>query len=129
MENKIIFDQYIMYGLNRRRAFLDPPTCEDCGGKGQLVLEGNDLREFCLFVLTEHDCEYCALFFVHKDETYEAYFKSGVEYNEETDTFDYHIGRCRANDRHMFSELDGEFKFCCYSLLLEVDDNTYEVCR
>ena len=127
MNNKIIVDSYIMYGLNRRRAFLTPPTCEDCGHDGYLVLSDDELKNFCGFILTEHDCDNCALFVVHNNDTYEAYMKIGSEYDEDEEEISCDIGVCRSDDMHMFATMDGEFKFCCYSLLMETGDGIYEI--
>lgn len=120
MNNRITIDSYIMYGLNKHRAFLAPPTCEDCGHDGDLVFEdSDDLKEFCGFVLMDHDCENCAIFVVHRDGIYEAFMKMDEDEGA--------IGIIRSDDMHMFAELDGELRFCCYSLLMETDEGIYEI--
>lgn len=126
--NKIIFDPYIMYGLNRRRKFLKSPVCEDCGGKGTIVLRDDGaLEDFCCGVMLEHDCDNCAVFIVHVDESYSVYFKMETGWSEEEDEPLYSIGRVDGDDRKLFSMVDGEFRFCCYSLLIEKEEGLYEI--
>ncbi len=129
MNNKIIFDSYIMYGLNRRRSFLRVSSCEGCGGKQKVMLESDEeLLEFSTETLKTRDCMASALFYVMKDGTYKTVFRVVCDEDEEEDLVEFAIGTVRSSDMHMFAELDGEFKFCCYSLLIETDDGEFEVC-
>ena len=133
MKNKILFDQYIMYGLNRNRRFLRLPR-----GERLLTLRtSEDIEEFSKEILKGKDCE-CALFYVHLDGTYSSIFKSVLNQElTEAETLEdsqmvvtYSICKSpRKADTHLFSWLDGEFRFCCYSLLIEKKDGVFEVCR
>lgn len=126
MNNKIYVDQYIMYGLNHRRSFLRLEECKECGEPPRIMLiDPQDIEDFSVETLTGYSCESCALFYVHKDETYSAYVKSVYDADEEEVTFA--LGKIEGKERHMFADLDGELRFCCYSLLVEVDDGMYEV--
>ena len=121
-----------MFGLNRNRHFLRLPKSE----RNITLDTPEDMEEFSKEVLKSKDCE-CALFYVHQDESYTAFFKTTVSQEfEEGETFDdsgmlitYSICKAtRRNDTHFFAWLDGEFRFCCYSLLFEKEDGSWEVC-
>lgn len=131
MNNKIIIDQYILYGLNRNRKFLRLP-------QDNMVHLSNeeDLTRFATKVLEKKDCD-SALFFVHMDGTYSSVFKTTVseelvsneDEEEESMEITYTICKSeRKRDMHFFSWLDGQFRFCCYSLLVETSEGMYEVC-
>ena len=115
-----------MYGLNRRRSFLRLPSCEECGEMMRVVLDGpEDIEDFSIEALSGHECDSCALFYVHKDGTFSAYFKTVYDADDEDVTFA--IGKIKSEDRHLFADLDGEMRFCCYSILNEIADGVYEV--
>ena len=134
LNNKIIIDRYIMYGLNRNRKFLSKTR------KTILLPDLDTMQEYTAKVLSNMSCD-CALFFIHLDETYSAYFKVIMDsefVDEDIDDLDdedcqmkitYALCRTdRKDDTHMFSELDGEYRFHCYSLLQEIEEGLYEVC-
>lgn len=133
MNNKILFDSYIMYGLNRRRSFLHLPK----GNKVRLS-SAEEIEEFSKEVLKEKDCN-CALFYVYLDGTSSAFFKSFTsqelvpsEFNEYEKELVESYAICRSERKrnmHLFAELDGNFRFCCYSLLIEKKDGVFEVCK
>ena len=131
-----------MYGLNRRRSFLTLPR----GNKIRLD-SPEDITNFARKTLKEKLCE-TALFFVYLDGTYSSVFKVMTSDDHEKDvleeddeltftltsdichTLTYAICQTgKSKDSHMFSELDGDFRFCCYSLLVEVKNGVFEVCR
>lgn len=131
---KIYTDQYIFYGLNRYRQFLSIPSCNECGERPRIVTKTKeDLESFSVEVLKGHDCFSCALFYVFLDGTYGAFFKivNNEEYDEDEDedTIEFALCKVTNSDRHLFAELDAEFRLCCYSLLVEVEDGVYEVCK
>lgn len=68
----------------------------------------------------EHDCDCCAIFIVRQNGKFEAVFKMFVD-------GEYRLAKIDSKDRKMFAELDGEFRFCCYSLLLETAKGIYEI--
>lgn len=131
-----MIDQYIMYSLNRRRSFIRPAY------KKVKLLSEEEITEFAETALEERDCE-SAIFFVYLDGTYQAIFKI-VHDEEEIDPEDYEdyeedeggnilvtYAICkseRMSDPHFFQKIDGEFHFCCYNLMLEIDDGLFEVC-
>lgn len=135
MSNLIHIDQYIMYGLNRNRSF--PCTFE---GKGKTVSLPTEkaLERFAVKCLKPKDCQ-SAIFIVHNDGTYGAYLK--IYHNDEGEAIAFEddegdlvlsFAICtipRGDDRHLFAKLDGDFRFCCYTILLEKEDGIYEVCR
>lgn len=130
LNNKIIIEQYIMYGLNRNRRFLQLPD----GVKTINLATKEDLIDFSIEILKAKECE-CALFYVHLDGSYSSVFKTIVseEIDDDVITEDSQIlvtySLCtslRKKDIHLFSTLDGCYRFCCYSLLVEIEDGVYE---
>jgi hypothetical protein len=121
-----------MYGLNHRRSFLRLPECKDCGDGMKLSLcTPDEVTEFATDVLKDADCDCCALFFVMKDGTYKSYFKTlfdSEEIDDEGLELTFALASAASTDRHAFADLDGELRFCCYSLILEIEDGLFEVC-
>ena len=129
MNNKIIYDQYIMYGLNHRRSFVRLPKCEDCDEMMGVYLSSHEeMNEFAIETLTSHDCISCALFFAMQDGTYRAYFKGILD--EIEDPEEVEIGVCEVNsdDSHLFADVDADARLCCYSLFIEHENGRFEVC-
>lgn len=110
---KIQINNYAMYGLNHNRAFMTAPLCEcGCGEPALLMLKTKeDVFNFCGSVLSEYDCEMPAIFMVFNDGTYAAAILD--DENEEQ------LYIVTSPDMHLFSELDGELRFCCYNLITE----------
>lgn len=112
----IFYNCYPMYGLNKYRSFLEAPKCE-CGCKSPmhiLLKTEEDVDEFCYAMLTEHDCPNSAIFSVFSDETFMSIWRY---YDEDEDTDRFY--KVKSDDPHMFAEIDGEFRFCCYNLIVE----------
>lgn len=119
-----------MYGLNRNRRFLQLPD----EVKTINLATKEDLIDFSIEILKAKECE-CALFYVHLDGSYSSVFKTIVseEIDDDVITEDSQIqvtySLCtslRKKDIHLFSTLDGCYRFCCYSLLVEIEDGVYE---
>lgn len=113
ISENIYINNYPMYGLNRYRSFMAAPECEcGCGERGYMLLSDHEaVAEFCVTVLSEHECPDSAVFAVFNDGHYEAFVKTSDEKEKIID-----IG---SNDLHMFSEIDGQFRLCCYNLIIE----------
>lgn len=107
-----------MYGLNRYRSFLRAPKCEcGCGQPAYLVLKTDkDVGEFCCAMLFKHECPDSAIFAVYNDGRYQAFIK---DWNEEKGKFRVTCVQSKDRDPHIFAKLDGEFRFCCYNLIIE----------
>ena len=129
MSKKIQIDRYIMYGLNRRRNFLTLPR----GDKIKLPTP-ESIKTFAKEAITGKECE-CAVFFAYLDGTYSAVFKT-VKNQEVKESMPMDVmvtfsvlSTLRQADSELFAKMDGDFRFCCYSLLFEVDDGIFEVCK
>lgn len=131
MNNQIFIDHYIMYGLNRNRSFIQyMPMYEE---QDYLYMPSKeDIESFSAKILKAHDCENCALFYVFKDGTYGAYMKTVCDMtllDEEKVLQKFAICTLDpSDDHHFFAQLDGMYRFCCYSLLIETDNGVFEVC-
>lgn len=131
MNNRIYIDQYIMHGLNRHRSFKCTP-----GPRVRLDTE-EKLQKYAVRNLKKTDCQ-SAVFVQYIDETYSAYIKiyhadddRGPMFEDEDGDLVFTFAICslpRVADSHVFAQIDGDFRLCCYSLLLEVEDGIYEVC-
>lgn len=119
LKNEPMFkiNNYAMYGLNRYRSFLTAPICDcGCGEPTSIILKtDDDVGQFCVEVLNRHECPNSAIFAVFHDGRMRAYVKEWDEKSGEFAADCYEGG----NTTHMFSKLDGEFRFCCYNLIIE----------
>ncbi len=122
MATKIITNNFLLYGLNRKRNFLEAPLCEcGCGKKMYFVLEDKDeVISLCEDLLLHTNCEEAAVFCVFKDGTHLGAMKIPCE--------DQIIIE-ESNDMHFFSDLDGEYRFCCYGLLCEMRTGEWHICE
>lgn len=127
--NKIDFpkykiNNYPMYGLNHNRSFMKAPVCDcGCGQPMHTVLETKDeVREFCMSTLNEYDCPESGIFAVFLDGTYMAVWKA---YDHEREEMTFLVAE--GNDTHFFSEIDGEFRLCCYNLIIEEDPGQWMI--
>ena len=124
MKTDIFINNYPMYGLNHNRRFLKPVMCEcGCGQPAYMVLKtDDDVKEFCCAMLQEYDCPRSVIFAVFNDGRNLVTWK---EVDEDDKTVE--ILSCESDDIHMFSDLDGEMRFCCYSLIMEEDDGLWMI--
>ena len=125
MENKIYFNQYVLYGLNRKRSFLRVPK----GKESKVCLNtADEIQDFSVDVLTDHSCDTCALFYVFNDGTYGSYFKVIYDASEDMEDIEYAICKVSSENERLFEGLDGEIRFCCYSILIDKEDGVFEIC-
>ena len=124
MSETFLMNSYPMYGLNHNRSFMTAPKCEcGCGQPAWLILkEHEDVAEFCVSVLSEHECPESAVFAVFNDGHYEAFVK---HWDEEDENF--HVLDVSSDDMHMFADIDGEFRLCCYNLITEHEDGQWMI--
>lgn len=112
----IYINNFILYGLNRKRNFLKCPS-DDCGEKVPFVFEeDSDLFHSMAYLLYQHECPESAIFAVGLNNEFYAAVKM---YDEEADEEVVQI--MHSDDMHMFADLDGELRLCCYALLIEVE--------
>lgn len=100
------------YGLNKYRNFL--------GGK---FLRGYDLDGVCVLcadILDEYDCGDSAIF-IHSFDG-EMYIVTW-DYEEEM----YKLLQSENPKQDFFSIIDGEYRFCCYALIVEARPGLWRV--
>ena len=119
-------NNYPMYGLNRYRSFMKAPTCEcGCGQPAMTVLPtDDDVGDFCATMLYEHQCPESAIFAVFHDGRLRAYIKT---WDEESGEYVAICVESIDKDIHMFSKLDGEYRFCCYNLIIEQEPGLWMI--
>ena len=105
------YNSFAFYGLNRNRNFLKCPTCED---KIPFIIDSKkEIEERCQELLAMHSCPDSAIFLVYQDGNMETIFKHHV-YDDGIE-----FGMMDGCDMHFFSEMDGEYRYCCYGLIIE----------
>lgn len=130
-EFKIKVNEFAMRGLNKYRNFLNAPECEcGCGGKAMPIFDTQEeLMNFCAGVLFNNGCSHAAVFLVHKNGNQEIVLTM-PGYDEEADCeYIENIGSFIDNDADAFAKFDGEVGLHCYGMLIEKDDNCWEICE
>lgn len=109
---KVRIEDYGVYGLNRHRSFLESDI---------INLDNLDeLIEFINEMLIEHECLACAIFAITYSDQMIAGFTAGT-LNEIYYTSNEEV------DLDFFATLDGELRFCCYSLLIEIRPGIWRI--
>lgn len=128
-------DEFAMRSLNKYKNFLSAPECEcGCGGKAMPILEDDDVYEFCGCALSDIECENCAIFLIHKDGKQEIVHKHSY-WDEETDDEEISIDVLSTKNKKddleidFFAKLDATLQFHHYALMIEHDDNAWEICE
>ena len=132
MNNKLIKykfrnESFAGYGLNKFKNFMQAPKC-DCGGNCKIILkETKDLFGFMNQVLTDNECDCCAIFAHTYDEKMYAAIKciyEGKEVNEDETIVDF-FGV--DNDLEFFQEMDAKIGLHCYGLMIETEKGKWKV--
>ena len=121
MPTKISTNNFILYGLNRYRNFLRAPVDTEGQKMDLVLLDEDDVKEFCTNLLHEHPCPDSAIFCVFNDGVMLAVIKLWDEDNRGKYEF------IAAKDMHFFAELDGELRFCCYGLICEISPGHWAI--
>jgi hypothetical protein len=128
-KNKINYafsiNNFATYGLNRYRNFLKAPECEcGCGAKGRIVVDDRDaLYDFMAQMVLSYDCEEPAVFAVAQNGDMIVAMREYDDKGEPTCPI------CVGKGYNFFSKIDGDVHFCCYGLLMEQEDGTWEICE
>ena len=124
-------DEFAVRGLNKYQNVLSAPDCGcGCGGKAMPVFESDDeLFSFCGSVLIDNGCTHSAIFLVHKDGRQQVIL-TVPNFDEETgEEYIEKIGSFSGNDADMFAQVDAELGFHCYGMLIEKDNNCWQICE
>ena len=122
MKAKIFSTTFKSCGLDVTMNFLQAPKC-DCGGYANPVIRSKDeLYEFISMLLSEHDCEHCAIFAITKKG---AAIMGAKMYGEIA--FMGTNGGPKYLARYAISEMQEEFGFHCYGLLEQATKDTYRI--
>lgn len=110
-------------GLAAENNFLQAPVCRcGCGEYASLVFDTTDeLYDFIGAMLSEYECNYCAIFVIHKDNSVVMAIKleNGTKiYGAQEDNGDVY---------GLIAGMQKEFQFHCYGLLEQVDTNLYRI--
>lgn len=123
----IRINNFAAYGLNRNRNFLDNEGPEYMKGEKQV-------RLYCIEKLAEHPCMESAIFCCFHNGKYMAVIK---QVDPECITEDFDIMHDEVlptflvvpptRDKDCIQEVDGEFRLCCYGLIIEREPGIWEV--
>ena len=120
----VTINNFAAYGLNRRRNFMTSPKC-GCGGKAVVCLDDiEEVKEFCKDMLMEHGCPEAAIFCVFKNGTYAAVVKQPDDLEEGQSVL---LAIKPTKDRELFSDVDAEFRLCCYGMITEVNPGEWNI--
>lgn len=106
---------FATYGLNRHRNFLESE---------QLNFDNTEeLLEFMGESLIDHGCPCSAVFAIgYDDNMYTGFMSADIgDYGE------IFYGNKEKFDLDYFASLDGELRFCCYALLIEIRPGIWRV--
>jgi len=120
------------YGLNKFRNFLSAPECDcGCGGKGSLILEDTkDLFGFAHAVLSDNECDHCAVFaHAYNDEMFAIVKIDDVEGYDVENPEEYPIKffSIKETDMDFFREFDADFGLHCYGLMIQRYDGNWDI--
>lgn len=107
---KIIFNNYIIYGLNRERNFINSKVA----GTIFPLETKSDVVDFCASTLHMCECDKPGMFAVFKNGT----FLAMAKHVDEDDYEQFVIAE--DDDMHFFAEFDADYRLCCYSLIYEI---------
>ncbi len=106
------------YGLNKYRNFL-------CG-KTITLDENKELFDFMCAVISDHSCPESAVFAI---DYYDGMWAGIAKVNLNGDVSDDEIelfGR-KDFDVEWFAQLDADYRFCCYALIIETAPGVWKI--
>ena len=130
MNYKFRNEYFAAYGLNKYRNFLNAPECEcGCGEKSSVILRTKeDLFGFFGGMLSENDCDQCAIFAYGFDGQLYAGLKY-VTWDEENDSEKVEMTVLSTDKENLefFQEVDAEFELHCYGLIIETKAGEWKI--
>lgn len=112
---------FAYYGLDKHLNFLQAPICEcGCGQYMNVILKDGDVYGIMHELLEEHDCDYCAIFTVKRDDT----AITGVKIDGNIIVYDCKID---GQKKELFKAFQEDMEFHCYGLLEQVDEELYRI--
>lgn len=121
MAQRIMTNNFILYGLNRYRNFLHPSVDEDGDVEYLDLPYEDDVKEFCTAILHKHPCPDTAMFCVFNDGAMSAVVK--IWDDDDHVEYDYLVAR----DMHFFAQIDAELTLCCYALICEITPGCWKI--
>lgn len=108
-------------GLNPENNILEAPTCPcGCGKKANLILKNDkSVSDFIGSMLAEVDCEHCAIFAIKQD--------GNLIFGQKTDEDIICYALKDSNAKKEIADMQKMFKFHCYGLLQQTDDESYAI--
>lgn len=111
------------FGLDPELNMLSAPTCDcGCGEKAKVCLENReDILGFCCGMLSEMDCEWCAIFVIDQDNKMIGVIKYGEEFES--------IGTKEPidDDYDMIGDLFYGMELHMYGLIVSTGDGLYKI--
>lgn len=122
---KFRIENFSAYGLNKYRNFMTAPECEcGCGGDAHLILESNDdLFGFISAVLDDYDWDGMSAIFAID---YDGAMYVGVR-DPDSEDDGIEIMGIPDLDMEFFAEVDADYCFDRYGLIIEVEPNEWKV--
>ena len=111
-------------GLDIDYNILNAVKCEcGCGNYMNIVLEGNqEVADFIYTMLSDQECEYCALFALMQDNSLIFGSRCGdrmevMKISRKDDGLNIDV----------VNDIQKDFKFHCYGLIEQVDETSYRI--
>ena len=112
---------FAYYGLDKNLNFLQAPVCEcGCGQCMNMVIKEDDVYGLMHELLDEHDCGYCAIFTVKRNDT----AIMGVKIDGDIRMYDCKID---GHKKELFKALQEDMEFHCYGLIEQVNEELYRI--
>lgn len=124
------YNEFTFYdcGLDIEHNLLEAPTCPcGCGSKGNIVADDEmDICQIARAILEDVECQYCAIFIIKQNYQVVCVTKEadgGYIYVCNPDCVPVSL----RETMNIVSEFQDAFKFHCYGLLVEIDDDEEEM--
>lgn len=113
---------FAYYGLDKSKNFLQAPICEcGCGEYMNIILkDDSDICSLMYELLTENDCNHCAIFVVKNDGT----VILGAKLDDDIQAYNCKID---GSKKDCFKEIQETWEWHCYGLLEQADEESYRI--
>ena len=134
LDFKFKVNEFAVRGLNKYKNFLTAPECDcGCGEKGRPMFETiDDLHNFCGSILYENGCGNSAIFLVFKNGKQEVLHCHEIWDEKDNESLIVSVISPKKGfqlDNDFFAAFDADMILHCYGLLIEKDDNCWEICE
>lgn len=115
------------FGLDAELNFLESPLCEcGCGSRLDIILKSNeDIRDFIVGMISENECNQCAVFVLKKDDT--MLFGFSQENDDEIQTYEAKFDFEDDVLNYDISELINTIHAHMYGILIEKEPGLFKI--